>query len=230
MKGLLDTLDKKGRGLAPTFAFIDPFGFSGASMNLIARLAQNRKCECLVTFMYESVNRFLAHTNKAIQARFDQLFGTRRWRELARLPNPDNRRDEISGLYRKQLLQQAQFRYVRTFEMINEGNRTEYFLYFGTNSATGLSKMKETMWRADPIGGQVFSDRTDPNQMVLIQKISQYDSMSKLLRQRFKGQRLIEIEEVEQFVLEDTPYSERIHLKRLTLKPMEQSVPPKSVS
>ena len=55
----------------------------------------------------------------------------------------------ILQLYRSQLVDLAGLKYVRTFEMVNEGNRTEYVLFFGTNSSEGLSKMKQAMWKAD---------------------------------------------------------------------------------
>ena len=45
--------------------------------------------------------------------------------------------------------------------MINDRNHTKYFLYFGTNDEQDLSHMKQAMWKADPGGGQVFSDRTN---------------------------------------------------------------------
>jgi three-Cys-motif partner protein len=221
MTRVLDTLDREGNVLAPTFAFLDPFGFKGIPMAPVARIARNRHCECLITFMYESINRFLAHPDPAIQARFDELFGTGDWRPLADAPNPEARRDRIVALYRQQLVGHAGFRRVRTFQMINRGNRTEYFLYFGTNSDIGLSKMKQAMWKADPRGGQAFSDRTDPNQMILIQA-GPVAELQERLQREFRGRGFVPIEQIEDFVLLETPYSEAMHLKRQTLAPMER--------
>ena len=70
--------------------------------------------------------------------------------------------------------------------MIDSGNRTEYFLFFATNSDSGLSKMKQAMWHADPTQGQSFSDFTDPNQMVLIDAASDPVSLRNLLTKHFK--------------------------------------------
>ena len=64
---VLDTVEAEGHRLAPTFAFIDPFGFAGVPMELVSRIARNRRCECLITFMYEAINRFLAHPEPSIQ-------------------------------------------------------------------------------------------------------------------------------------------------------------------
>lgn len=221
MTRVLDTLDEEGDVLAPTFAFLDPFGFKDIPMALVARIARNRHCECLITFMYEWINRFLAHPDPAIQAHFDELFGTDGWRPIADEREREARRDRIVALYREQLVGHAGFRHVRTFEMINRGNRTEYFLYFGTKSKVGLSKMKQAMWKADPHGGQAFSDRTDPNQMVLIQA-GPVAGLQDRLQREFRGRGLVPIEQIEDFVLAETPYSEAMHLKRQTLAPMER--------
>src|SRR3989442_11064932 len=47
--GILDRLEEKKQNIAPTFALIDPFGFSGLPFSLIARLLHYRKCEVFIT-------------------------------------------------------------------------------------------------------------------------------------------------------------------------------------
>lgn len=44
--------------LAPTFAFVDPFGWSGAPMDVMADLLRPR-CELLFTFIYDQTSRFI---------------------------------------------------------------------------------------------------------------------------------------------------------------------------
>jgi len=36
--------------------------------------------------------------------------------------------------------------YVRSFEMRNDSDLTDYFLVYATNSFLGLKKMKQSMW------------------------------------------------------------------------------------
>lgn len=224
MTNLLDRIEQKGTHLAPTFAFIDPFGFAGVPMEVIARIAKNPSCECMITFMYESINRFLSVAE--IEVHYDQLFGTTSWRKVRTEREPEKRRDGIVNLYGQQLNEVARFKHNRTFEMVNMGNRTEYFLFFATNNRHGISKMKVAMWKADPVQGEVFSDRTQTDQLVLIEPEPNLSHLIDLLRQRFLGRGAVAIRQVEDFVLFDTPYSEKIHLKQRTLKPMEQSEPP----
>lgn len=220
MSEILDDLDKRGSKLAPTFVFVDPFGFSGAPLQVIARIAGHPRCECLITFMFEYINRFLEHPDPKIAAHYDELFGTPRWRTITQIRDPEQRRDGIITLYQEQLTKVARFEYVRTFEMINDGNRTEYFLYFGTHNKLGLSRMKEAMWAADPVTGQVFSDRTASDQIVLIQPQVDLTPLGTTLQGEFRG-RTVLIEQIEEFVLLNTPYCERKHLKRATLAKME---------
>lgn len=221
MRGVLETFEAERKQLAPTFAFLDPFGFKGIPLDLITQIARNPSCECFITFMYEEINRFLGIPD--LERRYDDLFGTPDWREITKEQDASVRRVRIADLYRKQLLTKAGFRYVREFQMINDRNRTKYFLYFGTNHEQGLSHMKEAMWKADPGGGQVFSDRTNPDQETLFKADPDLAQLRALLFQRFRGQGWIPVSDVEHFVLVDTPFSERMHLKQKTLAPMERS-------
>jgi hypothetical protein len=221
MTKVLDAIESGGKQLAPTFAFIDPFGFKGLPLALVARIVGHPSCECLVSFMYEDINRFIAHPNAVIQAHYDELFGTDEWRTIITITDPEARKDRMVNLYREQLQKLAGLKYVRTFEMVNQGNRTEYFLFYGTNSKRGLSKMKEAMWRADRGAGQVFSDRSVSDQGVLFEPEADTTPLRMQLQGRFRGKGMVPIEEVSDFVLEVTAYSELIHLKRRTLVPME---------
>jgi three-Cys-motif partner protein len=220
----LDQLRKDYGDFAPTLAFIDPLGFKGMPLDAIVRIVKHPKCECLITFMYEFINRFLNH--KPIEAHLSNLFGTDEWRQIIASTDANERRYALVDLYRRQLKLEAGLKYVRSFQMINVGNRTEYFLFFGTNSEKGLSKMKQVMWKADPIGGQAFSDRTNPLQQTLIEPGPNLHALRQVLVGRFREREWVSINEIERFVLEDAAYSEAIHLKRMTLMPMETSEPP----
>src|SRR5262249_32498822 len=148
MSSVLNYLDEQKKRLAPAFVFIDPFGFSHTPFKTIARILQNPRSEVLVTFMYEEINRFLAHPDQP--QNYDDLFGTGEWRKAATINDAEKRRRFIHDLYLAQLRTLA--KYVRSFEMLNKGNRTDYFLFFATNGLIGLEKMKEAMWKVSPTG------------------------------------------------------------------------------
>jgi three-Cys-motif partner protein len=56
---------RNGR-LIPTFAFIDPFGWTGAPFNLVKNILAQRSGEVFVNFMYEEINRFIGHPDQVV--------------------------------------------------------------------------------------------------------------------------------------------------------------------
>jgi hypothetical protein len=135
------------------------------------------------------------------------LFGCSDWREAAELQDSLRRKVFIHDLYMKQLTSNACIDYVRSFEMMNGGNRTDYFLFFGTKNLEGLKKMKAAMWKADEAGGFQFSDTTDVTQALLFQPTPNYDDLKERLVRNFKGKK-VSVDELEKFVIVETPYRE----------------------
>jgi hypothetical protein len=110
----------------------------------------------------------------------------------------------------------------RSFE-IDSGGRgwTGYDLFFATGHVRGLEKFKEAMWAVDPAQGAKFVDSTIPGQLSLLSGTDTSDLLD-ALAERFDG-RKASIEDVERFVITDTPYVPGLHLKTKTLKPAEEA-------
>jgi three-Cys-motif partner protein len=214
-QGVLDSLG--GKSLAPTFALIDPFGWKGLPIDVIARLLAYKKCEVFVNFMIDHVNRFVELDD--VQSSIQELFGTTTEHLPPAEMKGDDRRDFLIGLYAQQLREQAGFRYVVNFEMIDRRNRPLYHLFYGTRSLTGLDRMKQAMWRVDPSGGVRFSDRL-AGSLVLFGDKPDPQPLVQALRQEFAG-RTISVEQVRDFVIEHTPYASN-HFNRPALSPMEK--------
>lgn len=218
MTEVLNGIDQERAKLAPSLVFIDPFGFSHTPFRTVNRIMQNPRCEILVTFMYEEINRFLAYPDHA--ETYDQLFGTDAWRAVLQVAEPGERWRIIHDIYRDQL-RRAGVEHVRSFEMLNQGNRTDYFLFFGTHNLLGLEKMKEAMWQVDPSGAFHFSDFTDANRtMNLFSAEPDFEGLKRMLVGQFRRAD-VSIENLANFVLSDTPFL-RTHFKTQILKPMEQ--------
>lgn len=158
---------RNGR-LFPTFAFIDPFGWTGAPFSLVARILAQRSCEVFVNFMYEEINRFIGHPDQV--ANFNSFFGTDAWKQCVAEADAPRRNRCLHDLYLQQLHTTAGAAYVRSFEMSNARDVTDYYLFYATNELLGLQKMKEAMWKVDDSGEFRFSDATDPYQLVLFEK------------------------------------------------------------
>ncbi len=222
----LDYLDKQKKHLAPSFVFIDPFGFTGIPMSLIKRIMENDKCEVLITFMYEEINRFIK--DEKLWDSLEETFGTDSWKVVLEITNPKERQNVLHNIYKEQLENEAGISYVRSFKMKNKMNKTDYFLFFGTNHIRGLEKMKEAMWKVDEYGAFQFSDvGYNPAQTVLLEPEPNYGSLKRLIVEEFHGKR-VSIEELKHFVSAKTGFRET-HFKRQILRPMETALVPEIV-
>jgi three-Cys-motif partner protein len=77
---------------APAFALVDPFGWTGIPMRIMADLMKRPSTELLLNFMFEEINRFLSHRDQP--ENLDALFGCQEWRSA----------DHRSGHARKSFL------------------------------------------------------------------------------------------------------------------------------
>lgn len=197
---LLNGLESQGLQIAPTFAFIDPFGFRGLPFELVQRLLANPKTEVFVTMMADSINRFLEHPDSQVRQHIVELFGTAEALEIALAPG--DRISNLRELYQRQLSSCAQF--VRYFEMRNRRNRTVYYLFFASNHPLGHLKMKEAFWKVDASGQFRFSDATNPGQLVLFE-LDESPKLAQMLQTEFAGQSLM-VETIREWVEQKTPF------------------------
>jgi hypothetical protein len=166
--------------------------------------------------MYEEINRFIGHPDQ--EKNFDRFFGCEDWREGINLVGPEKRNRFLHDLYMRQLHTAAEVKYVRSFQMRNERDVTDYFLFYGTNNLLGLEKMKDAMWRIDETGEFMFSDATDPNQIVLFAE-PRLDLLRDEIVKSFGGAEAT-VDEIKRFVIGATAFR-KAHYKRKVLRPME---------
>ena len=124
---LLQSYQSGGKLLPPTFAFIDPFGWKGVLFSVVREIMKHQSCEVLITFMYEEINRFIGHPDQ--ESNFGNFFGSRDWRQGVELAEPRARNRFLHDLYLRQLHTDAKATYVRSFEMRNDKDVTDYFLF-----------------------------------------------------------------------------------------------------
>jgi three-Cys-motif partner protein len=214
----LDLVKAQKNNPAPAFVFIDPFGFSHTPFETVTKLLANSRCEVLVNFMYEEVNRFISLEEHAED--FDNLFGTTEWRSVRKLSDPSQRRKSIHDIYLRQLKTCAKF--VHSFEMLNKGNSTDYFLFFATNNLKGLEKMKDAMWKVDDTGSFQFSDHADARgRMSLFSAHPNLAPLREAILKNFKGRQVL-IESLRDWVIAETEFLPK-HLKGPILAPMEHA-------
>ncbi len=217
-ENLLEVYKKQRKPIPPTFAFIDPFGWTGAPFSLVKEILANQSCEVLINFMFEEINRFIEHRDQPNN--FDAFFGSDEWRRVTTIGEKKARREFLHGLYLKQLRAAAGAKYVRSFEMRNDKDVTDYFLFFATNNWKGMAKMKEAMWKVDQSGEFRFSDATNPAQELLFSREPNFDGLRRAVVARFSGKDAT-VAEVQDFVLAETAYRET-HYKKQVLAPLER--------
>jgi hypothetical protein len=165
--------------------------------------------------MYEEINRFIGHPDQV--PNFNSFFGTEEWKRCINASDSRARNRCLHDLYLRQL--HAQAVYVRSFEMSNERDVTDYYLFYATNELLGLKKMKEAMWKADESGEFRFSDATEPNQLVLFEKAPHLLTLQARIVAEFSGKE-VSVDDIEKFVVVETAFRET-HYKSI-LKALEK--------
>lgn len=186
--------------------------------SLISKILAQHSSEIFVNFMYEEVNRFISHPDQV--ANFSAFFGTEAWSRCATEIDSRHRNRCLHDLYLQQLLGSAKAKYVRSFEMSNQRDVTDYFLFYATNSLLGLKKMKEAMWKADESGEFRFSDATNPNQLILFEKAPNFSALQNSLIGAFSRKERA-VWQIEEFVVIETAFRET-HYKGI-LKSLEEA-------
>lgn len=200
---------------SPTFAFVDPFGYSDVPIELLAKLVVPKSSELFIYFDYNSVQRF--GTSGTVDPRFKDLFGTD---DFKLAPSSGSQRKQyFYDLYKSQLQSVCKLPFVQGFEMVNSAGKTTSYLYFCTRHLLGFDKMKAVMWKHAPLGDFRFRDSLAGMQ-VLVSDHVDTDPLRHALLQKFANS-TVSIEKVEQFVVGHTPFVSG-HLRQKTLAPMQR--------
>jgi three-Cys-motif partner protein len=214
---LVESIKGSDRTPIPTFAFIDPFGYSQASMSLTGRFLNFPRSEALFFLPLSFVHRFVGRQGQ--EGAMNNLFDSERWREAIPLDGAE-RSNFLLGLFEVQLQRQGQVKYVRTFSLhTKDGN--EYCLVFATGHVRGLNLMKTAMWTVDPIQGTSYTARTESGQQVLFVPEPDTGPLLEELRNSF-GSKWFSVPQACEAMIA-TPYVPEKHLKKRTLVPAEKS-------
>lgn len=135
--------------LIPTFAFLDPWGYKGLTLDLVNSLVKDWGCDCLFFFNYNRINAGL--TNLKVDEHVVALFGgerTGRLREEILGLAPDSREQVIMGAL-VAALQEGVGNFVHMFRfMAPDGTRTSHYLVFVSKHFKGYEIMRDIMDKA----------------------------------------------------------------------------------
>ena len=182
-----EILNSVGSDLAPSFFFIDPFGFA-VPFEIIKRILSIERTEVFITFMIRDVNRFLGSSTHIIS--IEELYGVDNVRDILQSEYSDLTQEQaLLKLYRDRLHEGANVKYTLPFKVNADARlQTIYYLIHATNHPKGCELMKEIMYKAGTEGRFGYLGPAE-GQMIL----TQYDDLSELkgfLLGRFSGRTL----------------------------------------
>ena len=146
-----DSFENTARGMissvnghmAPSFWFIDPFGFTGMSFDILREIMALSRSEVFITLMLRDIGRFLSHPD--LDATFDRLFGTREWRTIVYSGQAgETKEKELLNLYVAQLRSiGCKVTFFRV--CMDEKVQTLYYMVHATKHARGRLLMKDVV-------------------------------------------------------------------------------------
>ncbi len=210
-------LQRRRGGASPsTFAFIDPFGYSRSPMDLTRSLRIGQRVDTLTFVPFENVTRFLGRVGQ--EAAMDNLFGSPEWRD-AILMSGAQRTEFLIALYRRQLTGPGQGRHSLVFGVTTRDGH-DYRLFFSTDHPVGVERMKDAMWKVDPVNGAQFVASPMEGEPVLFSVEPDLGALRRVVVARFAG-RSVAVDDLEKFVTLETAFRKQ-HL-RSALKPLSEA-------
>lgn len=156
IRSILDSYDEKNKRFGPAMIFLDQFGYSAVSMDLMGRILRNRSCEVFSFLNWRDLNRYITDPNK--EPGITRAFGSDEWKSVITM-SPRDRENTLLNLYIDALKEKAGARYQCHFSMYDHNDCLLYWLFFCTGSIRGLEEMKKAMWIVDTSGEFCFSDK-----------------------------------------------------------------------
>ena len=196
---LIGEHEQAGRKLGPALFFLDQFGYSSFSMDLIGRILRNDVCEVFSYLNWNLLHPFMADQTK--WAGITKAFGGEEWKTVLGLGGKQ-KEDRFREIYMKALQTRAGAQYSYPFAMRDHTDRVIYWLFFSSNSLRGLEEMKKAMWKVDRSGGFEFSDK----HATMLGALFTYDenALARDLVTSLDGQEMT-VSEVQEYVLVNTP-------------------------
>lgn len=154
------------------FFFIDPTGWTGFEMDLIAPLLRQKPGEVLINFMTDFIRRFIDHPDQQTREQLVSLFGSDSARiAMESLTDPRDREDVLLKTYGETVQARGGFSHVcRAIVLYPEIDRSYFHLIYATRNRKGVEKFKEVELQAMEVQEQ---QRAEAKQRKRTKKTSQ---------------------------------------------------------
>ena len=153
---LVEKTRKAREKLGPAFFFLDQFGYSSFSMNLVRQILQGELCEAFSYLNWNLLHPFMTDPTK--WTGITKAFGGEEWKSVLELSG-QIKEERFREIYMTALRERGGAKYTFPFAMRDHTDRVIYWLFFSTNNIRGLEEMKKAMLTVDSSGGFGFSDK-----------------------------------------------------------------------
>lgn len=127
--------------------FIDPTGWTGYPFDKIGPLLAQRRCEVLINFMYDFINRFAYDDDEQTVLSLSPILGGPDW--PTRLEPNLSRGAAVEKLFRETLKKVGQFNFVVSTQIEKPTvDRPHFLIAYGTKSLHGLKVFRDTEYLA----------------------------------------------------------------------------------
>jgi three-Cys-motif partner protein len=127
--------------------FIDPTGWTGYPFDKIKPLFARARCEVLINFMYDFINRFAYSADAEIIASMAPILGGPDWPD--RIDQNLPRGLAVEKLFRETLKSSGNFKFVVSTKIDKTtAERPHFFIAYGTKSADGLKTFRQIEYDA----------------------------------------------------------------------------------
>jgi three-Cys-motif partner protein len=134
-------------GNAFPLIFIDPTGWTGYPFEKIKAIFAPAKCEVLINFMYDHVNRFVRSQDESTIASLNPILGGPGWWDRLNKEMPPG--PAVEKLFRETLKQVGNFSYVISTKIDKStADRPHFFLAYGTKHRAGIAAFRQTEYDA----------------------------------------------------------------------------------
>lgn len=141
---IMDFVKQGGANSFP-FIFIDPTGWTGFEMDIIAPLLRLSPGEVLINFMTGFILRFLELPQQGSRESFKRLFGAEEFIDKIQGLQGQDREDAVVAEYRKQVARTGHFNYTAAAMVLHPlFDRTRFHLIYATRNEKGIAVFKET--------------------------------------------------------------------------------------
>jgi three-Cys-motif partner protein len=179
----------------PSFVFVDPCGYKGLSLRLIASALKPFGNDCLFFFNYNRINMKISYEvmNESVNAFFQAVRADQIRSEIRTITNPQEREQVILNAVKRALKEEVGAHSLTFGFRTREGGGTSHHLVYATKNIGALNQMKRIYTKAssdkaDGVGSLDYDPRdSGPRTLPLF---SPLEEVRQRLLQEFSGQTL----------------------------------------